>query len=156
MISEQDIQHANLAYYGNQYSNKQWRHFVMTLVQEMYASAGAVDACAFLRHVGGQLARANPVGEQPSLDGLQIALNEVLQTMDWGWVRFALDNQAVRIVHGAYPGITETAKYWGPAMGAVLEGMYQVWFQAQAEDVNLKVQCIATSPNGALVFRCGS
>lgn len=156
MISEQDIQNANLAYYGNQHNNKQWRHFVMTLIQEMYASAGAADACAFLRHVGAQIAQANPVGEQPTLEGLEGALNAVLQTLDWGWVRLTVDNQAVRIVHGAYPGITETAEFWGPSIAAALEGMYQTWFEAQAEDVSLKVQCIATSPNGALVFHCGS
>jgi hypothetical protein len=156
LISERDIQDANLAYYGDHHNSKQWRQFVLTLIAEMYKSAGSVDACAFLRHVGGQIAAANPVEEQESLEAFEVALNRILRDIDWGWVRFVLDNQAVRIVHGAYPGISEPSEHWSQAIGAVLEGMYQKWFQAQTDEVSLQVQCIATSGQGALVFHCGS
>lgn len=157
MISENDIQAQNLAYYGNCRSSSQWRDFVLTLIGEMYQSAGSVDAGNFLRHVGSRVAAAKPLDEQPTLEAFEASLNGILQELEWGWVRLAVDNQSVRIVHGAYPGIMETADYWGQAMAAVLEGMYQQWFQVQGGGESLlQVQCIAVSKNGALVFRCGS
>ncbi|WP_028241757.1 cellulose biosynthesis protein BcsD [Stutzerimonas azotifigens] len=155
MISETDIQNRNLAYYGELHDGRQWRPLVMTLVAEMYGSAGAVDACNFLRHVGTRIAAAHPLAEQPTLDELEARLNEVLLALDWGWVRLSVDSQSIRIVHGAYPGVHERAEHWAQAIAAVLEGMYQQWLQAQNEEVRLQVECIATSPSGALVFHCG-
>ncbi|SEI51943.1 Cellulose synthase subunit D [Azotobacter beijerinckii] len=155
MIAESDIQASNLAYYGDRHNNKQWRQFVLTLITEMYSTAGSVDACSFLRHVGSRIAAANPLKEQPSLQALEAALNGILGELDWGWVRLSTDNRSIRIVHGAYPGILETSDSWHQAIAAVLEGMHENWIQAQNEEVRLSVKCIDIAQHGALVFSCG-
>lgn len=156
MITESDILAGNLAYYGDRHNNRQWRQLFSILVDEMYQSAGATDACHFLRHVGSRLAAAHPLDEQSTLQALETTLNGVLGELDWGWVRLNVDNRSIRIVHGAYPGIQETADHWRQAVAALLEGMYQDWFQAQNQEVRLQVKCTDDSQSGALVFRCGS
>lgn len=155
MISESDIQSANLAYYGGQHNSRQWRAFILTLLEEMHQSAGPDDASAFLRHVGQRMAQAHPLGEQGTLEALEGELNRAMRDMEWGWVRLAIEGATLRIVHGAYPGIQEKAEPWGQSIAAVLEGMYQHWFQQQNAEVTLTVRCIEASASGALVFRCG-
>lgn len=155
MTAENDISARNLAYYGERHDDRPWWPFVRTLVSEICQSAGTADACHFLRHVGSRLAAAHPLEEQPTLAALEKALNGVLGGFEWGWVQLSTDNRSIRILHGAHPGARETAEHWSQAIAAVLEGMYQYWFQAQNQEVRLQVQCTDRSQTGALVFHCG-
>ncbi len=154
MMSADDIQATNLAYYSERQAGRQWRVLIQTFVDEMFHSAGRADACEFLRHVGKRMAQSMPLGEQPTLSSLQAAMNQVWLDMDWGWVRLHSDGRSVEILHGAYPQAQVGGETWREALAAVLEGIYQQWFVAQGEAA-LRVRC-ESRQSDALVLRCSA
>jgi hypothetical protein len=153
MISASDISEANLAYYTRLRGNKQWSGFLLTLVREMFASAGSADVGEFLRHVGRCMAQKHAVPEEGTLESLEASINNLWREMDWGWARLGTDGQAIEIVHGAYPVLSDDVD-WHQALAALLEGVYQQWFMSQDDDLKLRVHFVGLR-EGALVFNCG-
>lgn len=151
-MQSKDIEQATLAYLSTREERGRWGSLILTLINQMYESAGSTDALGFLRLVGVRLGESMALSEQPTLEALERVVNERWKAMDWGWVRFSVQGKAIEIVHGGYP-ILESSEHWTRSLAAVLEGLYEHIFQAQGEEHRLQVRLLE-SPEGALVFRC--
>lgn len=130
-------------YFSQRHCSNQWSHFLALLLQELETSAGEAQSHLFLRHVGSRLAAELALGEQPTLEALEDAMNRQLGALDWGVVQLQAADKGIRLTHLACPlPRTETFPNSAAAMAAVLEGLYAQWIHEQqdsADDVPLRL-----------------
>lgn len=158
-VTEQLIETApvlSLAYHAARQVSAQWRAFAAALAGTFYDNVEADDADAFLRDVGGAMARALPLPKVETLEALETAMNARWAEIDWGWVRLREGQGDVRIIHGASPSAfaEDTAGNWARAAVPVLQGVYRQWFEAQDGPAHLDVSLIGERAE-PLVLRYG-
>lgn len=136
-----------IGYLSQRHCSAQWSHFLAVLFEELEASAGEAQCLVFLRHVGSRLAAERPLGEQPTLEALEAAMNRQLAALDWGLVQLRATEKGIRLVHLACP-LPQSAN--GVNTSAVLEGIYARWLEEQ-QDSETDVPLRLTSREG---LRC--
>lgn len=122
-----------LSYLARRSVAAQWRTFLRGLVETLDSHLDAASRDSLLRAVGARMAGLAPVPQCGSLAELEARVNDILATMDWGYLELALDpNERVLVLtHCAAPTITTAADPSGGWIAAVLEGMYGQWLASQ-------------------------
>ena len=158
MIDDQGFAEQTLRYYERTQCSGQWAAFVGLFFDELVQSAGERDAQAFLRHLGQRLGQALALQPQETLEGLEAAMNQRWEQMDWGLVTLGERDKHLVIRHSAYPlpAVLLDAGLASTAMAAVLEGVYATWLDAaQGGSGALSVRCVGTGQRRILEFHYG-
>ena len=128
-----ETDHAALAYLARRDVSRQWRGFLVALLEALDAQMDRAARDALLHALGQRFAAAMPLPPAETLEGLQRLMNEALAAAAWGHVALALDPQdrRLRFRHSAAPCIGTAQDPEGAWLGPVLEGLYGAWLGAQ-------------------------
>jgi hypothetical protein len=141
----------SLQYYARQQCSRQWVHFMAAMFAEFEERVAQTEADQFLEALGAKMARLLPLRRCESLQDLQEDINNVLEGIDWGWMRLREADNFIEITHGAYPLIPqdEARRSW---MAPVLEGLYSGWLGEQGGDSSLTARLHGTpAASGAAI-----
>ncbi|MCF4166140.1 hypothetical protein L2U69_10840 [Zavarzinia compransoris] len=116
--------------------------FLDAVVEELFAMASGDDAAAFLRLVGGHMARGMSLEAVETLEALEGLMNAALTARRWGWVRLSEVEAGIRIRHGGLP--VRPSSTTGQAMAALLEGLYGHWLEHAGGSADLKARHTGT------------
>ncbi|MDQ7728409.1 cellulose biosynthesis protein BcsD [Halomonas sp. SpR8] len=145
-MNEPDKHTQHLDYYAKRHCSIQWRLFLELVFDELSNSAGKEESSGFWRHIGSRIASERPIGECATLERLELAVNEQLDLMDWGWASIMAENQTMRICHAACPVPGSSQERLDAsllAMSALLEGVYKGWLQQQGGDSDVPIRCVS-------------
>src|ERR1043166_3062668 len=96
-----DEELTSLRYYAGQHCSRQWVHFLAAMFSEFEERVEPLEADQFLETLGSRMARGLPLRRCESLEELEDDINQVLEGIDWGWVRVAESGRFIEITHGA-------------------------------------------------------
>jgi len=146
----------SLRYYARQQCSRQWVHFLAAMFAEFEERVDLLEADQFLESLGARMARLLPLRRCDSLEDLQDDINNVLEGIDWGWMRIGESDTFIEITHGAYPEVPqdENRRSW---LMPILEGLYSGWMGEQGGDPSLTARLSGSvRGNGApVVFHYG-
>jgi hypothetical protein len=141
----------SLHYYARQQCSRQWVHFIAAMFAEFEDRVDPSEANQFLEALGLKMAKLLPLKHCASLEELEEDINNVLEGIDWGWMRIRESANFIEITHGAYPLVPqdEDRRSW---MVPILEGLYAGWLGDQGGDPTFTAR-LAAQPkgNGALL-----
>ena len=125
-----DGEQISLDYYARQQCSRQWVHFMAAMFAEFEERVDASEANQFLQAIGFKMGLLLPLRRCDSLEELEEDINNVLEGIDWGWVRVRERGAFIEITHGAYPLVpqNESRRNW---LVPILEGLYGGWFGHQ-------------------------
>ena len=119
---------------------KAWEHLGSTgehahlvllsqMIAEVWEIAAPEQAVAFLRTVGGRIARDNPVADLRSNNEILGSLNAYWTACGWGAVDFRFMEDGLHLDHVGLPAAPEGVPVarWIDSVGAVLAGAYDEW-----------------------------
>jgi hypothetical protein len=111
----------------------QWRVFLRALADEVDSMAGDNERDDMLRGIGRRMGRMVPLPTVTSLEALEIEMNDALDMLDWGKVRLQLHEgeRTLFVVHNGSPRIGSLGSPAGQWLSALLEGLYETWFEQQ-------------------------
>ncbi|MCW0182165.1 cellulose biosynthesis protein BcsD [Zavarzinia sp.] len=127
--------------------------FFAAVADELFAVAGNDNAAAFLNQVGRRMAAARPVAGAETLEVLEEAMNGLLLSNRWGWVRLAEVEAGIRIRHGALP--VSPGEAASPAAAALLEGLYTLWMQQAGGGEHLQARRSGADESGCVELLYG-
>jgi hypothetical protein len=141
-----DEEQISLHYYARQQCSRQWVHFMAAMFAEFEERVDSTEANQFLVAIGFKMALLLPLRRCESLEELADDINNVLEGIDWGWVRVRESASFIEITHGAYPLVPqdEGRRTW---MVPILEGLYGGWFGQQGGDPSFTARLTA-GPRG--------
>jgi hypothetical protein len=149
---------AALAYLARRDVSPQWRGFLQALIGTLGANMDMAGRNALLRAVGGRMAADAPLRTAATLEELELAMNEALGAMAWGYLSLRLDetDRSLRLVHAALPCIPATGDPEGAWLAEVLEGLYDTWLTVQqgGASAGVRLALVQAAP-GRAVFRFG-
>jgi hypothetical protein len=128
----------------------QWRVFLYALADEVDGMGGPGARDELLRNIGRRMAMLRPTLPVPSLDLLEIEINEILGVMGWGTaaLRFHEADHHLVITHTGLPRIGAAGDPPGTWLAALLEGLYQGWLnQIPGADPALVVRRQSVTPH---------
>lgn len=130
-----------LAYYEKTNGAVQWTGFNQAFAAELCAGLPSEEIRLLFFRIGTRVALASPVPRCNTLDELQMAFNERLQTIGWGFSTLQEQGEQLHISHACSP----LAVAFGPTSGnewtaSFFEGVYQAWFDAQGMPAGLRVR----------------
>jgi hypothetical protein len=136
----------SLHYYARQQCSRQWVHFMAAMFAEFEERVDPAEADHFLEALGFKMAKLLPLRKCRSLEELEDDINNVLEGIDWGWMRIGETGNFIEITHGAYPLIPqdENRRTW---LVPILEGLYGGWLSEQGGDPSFSAR-LAGQPNG--------
>lgn len=110
-----------------------WRLLLRALADGIDGAIGAGERDGVLRDVGARLAGLSPLPAVPTLDVLEIEMNDALDAMALGRTGLILDEGArvLLIQHTGLPRIGSAGAPPGAWLAALLEGLYETWFAQQ-------------------------
>ena len=146
----------SLSYYARQQCSRQWVHFMAAMFAEFEERVDASEADQFLQAIGFKMGLLLPLRRCDSLEDLEEDINNVLEGIDWGWVRVRERGAFIEITHGAYPLVPqdENRRSW---LVPILEGLYGGWLAEQGGDSSFTARLLGM-PKGSgtpLTFRYG-
>lgn len=151
-----DEEQISLHYYARQQCSRQWVHFMAAMFAEFEDRVDQTEADQFLEALGLKMAQLLPLKRCGSLNELQDDINNVLEGIDWGWMRIRETGSYIEITHGAYPLVPqdENRRSW---LVPILEGLYGGWFGEQGGDASLTARLAGGRGSGGtlLTFRYG-
>jgi cellulose synthase subunit D len=130
-----DGEQISLDYYARQQCSRQWVHFMAAMFAEFEERVDASEANQFLQAIGFKMGLLLPLRRCDSLEELEEDINNVLEGIDWGWVRVRERGAFIEITHGAYPLVpqNESRRNW---LVPILEGLYGGWFGHQGGEAS--------------------
>lgn len=140
------------AYLARRGVSSQWRTFLRALVETLDGHLDAEGRASLMRAVGSRMADANPLPHCSTLAEMEGRVNDVLASLEWGYVEFAVDTGERRLIvsHYAAPALGAGSDADGSWIGAVLEGLYGTWFAGQpGADPALRPVLAAYAPGSA-------
>jgi hypothetical protein len=151
-----DEEQISLQYYARQQCSRQWVHFMAAMFAEFEERVDPAEADQFLEALGLKMARLLPLRRCTSLEELEDDMNNVLEGIDWGWMRLREADNFIVITHGAYPLVPQddNRRTW---LVPILEGLYGGWLGEQGGEPTFTAR-LAGPPSrlGALLtFRYG-
>ncbi|HZK89339.1 MAG TPA: cellulose biosynthesis protein BcsD [Stellaceae bacterium] len=137
----------SLNYYARQQCSRQWVHFMAAMFAEFEERVDAAEADQFLHAIGFKMGLLLPLRRCDSLEDLADDINNVLEGIDWGWVRLRESGSFIEITHGAYPLVPqeESRRSW---LVPILEGLYSGWLGQQGGERSFTARLIG-GPRGA-------
>lgn len=146
-----------LRYYSARHVSPQWRAFLVAMSSGLFNNAEEADAREFLNQVGADMAALLPLQPVETLQDLEKAMNQVLGSLDWGFVKLTAEEAGIHIVLQAAPAsiAEDQAGNWPRTLAAVLEGIFTAWFRSQGSQPHLVTRCSAASLTGPFEFRHG-
>ena len=110
-----------------------WRLLLRALADGIDGAIGAGERDGLLRGVGARLAALSPLPAVPTLDVLEMEMNDALEAMALGRTSLILDEGArvLLIQHTGLPRIGSVGTPPGAWLAALLEGLYETWFAQQ-------------------------
>ena len=149
-----DDDRVSLRYYAARHCSRQWVHFLAAMVAEFEERVEAAEANQFLSAIGFKMALLLPLQRCESLDDLENDINNVLEGIDWGWVRLREDGNFIEITHGAYPAIPQddSRSSW---LAPILEGLYAGWLGQQGGEPAFTARLTGAPRGGLLTFSYG-
>lgn len=141
----------SLNYYARQQCSRQWVHFMAAMFAEFEERVDAVEADQFLQAIGFKMALLLPLRRCDSLEELADDINNVLEGIDWGWMRIRESGSFIEITHGAYPVVPqdENRRSW---LVPILEGLYGGWLSQQGGEPSFTARASGgPRGNGALL-----
>lgn len=151
-----DEEALSLHYYARQQCSRQWVHFMAAMFAEFEERVDPAEADQFLEALGRKMARLLPLRQCADLDELEEDINNVLESIDWGWMRLREANNFIEITHGAYPPVPQDGNR-RPWLAPILEGLYGGWLGGQGGDASFTAR-LSRQANGhgaPLMFRYG-
>jgi hypothetical protein len=131
-------------YFREQQVAPQWLLMLRALAQELGERADVADLRQLWAGVGERAAR--DVAEQfvgiNTLPDLEQAFNATWQHMNWGWVRFQEQGEAVDIFHYCAPLVQAFGEDAVPWSIGILEGFYHHIFSQLGADSAMQVQAV--------------
>lgn len=137
---------AILAYYGDRQVSAQWRDVLRALADEFDTQLGVPELRALMARIGERFARGKPLGACETLDDLELALNRVWSSLDWGWTELVDLSEHLAVRHFCAPleaAFGARAALWASAF---LEGAYQRWFFDLGAGERLALRQIDSQP----------
>jgi Cellulose synthase subunit D len=116
----------------------QWRIFMDALVVTLPKTVGDEQALHILAKTGDAIAAAHPLPKCESVEQLQAALNDALDTFDWGTTELRETPQALELTLVGYPLLESIDAQTGFA--AVLEAAFDTWISAQSTQAGLAMR----------------
>lgn len=150
---------AQLEYYQYRQQKPGWQDLLQVIFSAIFSDADEDDASAFLRSAGKHLARRYPLADCLTLGELEDRINQRLAEFDWGFVRIEAAEQAITLLHQAWPASPPAEQQqnepqrWRRAFACVLEGVYSEWMQSQGGHPHVAVRDRpGASPEHTLLF----
>jgi hypothetical protein len=154
-LSLEDARELDRVYHTVRSCSPQWRVFLSAFASELTVGAEPAEVRGFLRQIGRRMADLMILPKAETVEALEAAMNDAWSRIEWGWVKLFPEDDAVSIVHGAYPNAFSDPSndVWPDGAAAVMEGVYGQWMLAQGSPIS-RVRRVAghTDP---LVFRHG-
>ncbi len=127
------------------------------ILDEIWDYAAPDQATAFLRAVGGRLARGASLGNLGSNEEIIAAMNAHWAGLGWGAVDLAFGEDGLRLVHVDLPACPAgvPAGRWSDSIGAVLAGAYDEWLGTLGGGPTMSTHVIALRGHDA-EFRYGA
>ncbi|QTF09461.1 cellulose synthase [Brenneria izadpanahii] len=148
-----------LEYYQYRQQKPGWQDLLQVVFSGIFADADEADACAFLRLTGKHFARRYPLAASLTLGELEDRINQRLAEFDWGFVRLEPAEQALTLLHQAWPALLPSEQQqneeqsWRRAFTCVLEGVYSEWLLSQGGHPHVAVRWQSDNVSGhTLVF----
>ncbi|MCG8155630.1 cellulose synthase [Brenneria goodwinii] len=135
-----------LEYYQYKQQKPGWQDLLQVLFAGIFSDADEADASAFLRLAGKHFARRYPLAASLTLGELEDRINQRLAEFDWGFVRLEPAEQALTLLHQAWPMLLSSEaphneeRSWRRAFSCVLEGVYSEWLQSQGGHPHIAVR----------------
>ncbi len=131
-----------------------WRGFLRALAEEIDSLGGLAARDALLRGIGHRMALQHPLPSVVDIVGIELEINGMLEEWSWGSARMALDDtdRSLMIAHVGLPSIGAVGDPPGTWLSAVLEGLYEGWFEElPGADPSLTVRRQKVTPDGAVL-----
>ncbi|MDB5414934.1 MAG: cellulose synthase operon protein [Rubritepida sp.] len=122
-----------LAYFARRGVAAQWRIFLRSLIETLEGHLDLTGREGMLRMVGARMAALMPLPACATMSELESRINDVLASVDWGYVQLSLDmnRKVVVLRHMAAPLVGTHSDLAGAWVGSVLEGLYGGWLGSQ-------------------------
>jgi len=134
-----DVTASVIAYFSARQCASQWQVFLLSTALELEDRLPIAERRHFMRSVGRRFGRALPLPDCAKLGDISRAMNEIWTRLDWGWVEISDETDHLRLRHYCAPleaAFGRPAQDWAPA---VLEGVYQQWFEQLGAGSRLQV-----------------
>ena len=144
---------SSLKYFAGQQVSTQWQGFLQALSGELQQQMPAEEIESLMYVLGrrmGQNVRPDVGG---TLDEMQDAINDVWASMNWGWARLKDVQTSLEIVHHCAPfraAFGNGGAHWA---GALLEGIYSLWFEEVGGGDDLILRQIEHEAGSVDVYR---
>lgn len=150
------MESAVLSHLNDRLCASQWREALAAFAQELAQDLTPQRLRSLMRRAGERFAASHALPQAASVDDLQTAINQLWQTVDWGWVTITEADDHLALTHYCAP----LRAAFGPEHMAwstgFLEGVYELWMRQLGADSQLHVaQPQAASPDGTIVYRFG-
>lgn len=120
---------SSLKYFSGQQVSTQWQGFLKALSDELRQQMPAEEIESLMYVLGRRMANDIRPDVGGTLEQMQAAINDVWAAMNWGWVNVKDVQTSLEIVHCCAPfraAFGDDALQWA---GALLEGIYSLWFE---------------------------
>ena len=124
---------------------------VLATELELQIPPGQLRSLTYM--AGRRFGAQRSIGEIKTLADFEVFANEVLSSLDWGWVRIEEAAGAVDILHGCAPlqrWFGDAAMSWSPGF---FEGVYAEWMRQLGAGERLDVREITPSGPASEVLR---
>ncbi|KVW61214.1 cellulose biosynthesis protein BcsD [Burkholderia ubonensis] len=130
----------------------QWHAVLSALAGEFEAELSPEDLRQLMYRVGVRFAQAHPLSACASTGELADVLNARWRAIEWGFVELIDHGDELHIKHCCAPLLAfgPRALKWTPAL---LEGVYQAWFDAQGAQGLVLEQVGDFDANATVEFR---
>ena len=144
---------SSLKYFAGQQVSTQWQGFLQALSAELQQQMPAEEIESLMYVLGRRMAQDIRPDVGGTLDQMQTAINDVWAEMSWGWASVKDVQTSLEIVHHCAPfraAFGDEAVQWA---GALLEGIYSLWFEELGAGDDLILRQIEVEEGSVDVYR---
>lgn len=121
---------SSLKYFARQQVSPQWQGFLQALADELSAQMPAKEIESLMYVLGRRMAGSLRPDVSGTLEQMEADINAVWAGMSWGWVSLKDVQTSLEIVHHCAPFRAAFGAESAGWAGALLEGIYSLWFEA--------------------------
>lgn len=126
------------------------------LSQELTQNLTTNNLRGLMRRTGQRFARQQPLADTPTVAALQAAMNNVWQSINWGWASVGEENAGLVIRHYLSPLQLSMLPENLPWSTGFLEGVYEQWLHQSGADASLHLhQSGLDTELGTVEYRLG-
>lgn len=120
---------SSLNYFAGQQVSAQWQGFLQALSGELQQQMPTAEIESLMYVLGRRMGQDMQPDVGGTLEQMQSAINDVWAAMNWGWASVKDVQTSLEIVHHCAPfraAFGDGGVQWA---GALLEGIYSLWFE---------------------------